>query len=59
MKTVRLCWDKQFIGDDEIVVKLPDTNTERIRHVFEEIFGFPFDEDCWYEIIDDNKREVL
>ena len=52
MKTVRFGFDAQFCGHMEETVKVPEHwDDERLKQMFYEIFGIPFDDNCYYEIL--------
>lgn len=56
----RLWFDAQFCGREETIVDIPDGASDKyIKQMFEKEMGFPFDENCGYEIAKDQERMVL
>lgn len=52
-KTVRLIWDAQFVGRDEITVKIPCYKDDAyIQSLFLELFGVPYDYNCKYIVVE-------
>lgn len=44
----------QFIGQASDIVDLPDdTTNEQIEELFEEILGLPYDDNCYYNILEE------
>ncbi len=58
MKTmlVRLIFDAQFCGHEEITVRMPiNKDSDYIKAVlFPQVMGLAFDENCGYEILEDD-----
>lgn len=44
----------QFVGQVSNIVDLPDgIETQQIEKLFEEILGLPYDDNCYYEILEE------
>ena len=57
MMKVKFGFDAQFCGRFHEIVDLPDNTTEdKIIAMFPEILGLPFDNNCYYEILEVNNE---
>lgn len=54
MLKVKLIFDAQFCGHEEVEVNMPDNATEEdIQSQFKPVLGITYDENCFYEIMKD------
>jgi len=57
---VKFIFDAQFCGYDEEIKELQSNlSDEDIKSMFPLVLGIPFNNDCSYEIMEDNVTEIL